>query len=79
MSTSHAPHISIGQPGHHGNAAQCPVVVVSNPGAGSAKMETNVLDAARYVTQLMLMINTILGVDILNMRKSVQGCYDNMI
>lgn len=52
MNTSHAPHISIGQLGHLGNAARCHVVVASNPDIGYAKMETNVRDAAWYVTHL---------------------------
>lgn len=57
MSTSHVPHMSIGQPGHRGNAARCHVVVASNLVAESVKMETNVLGAAWYVTHLMLIIS----------------------
>jgi len=47
--------MSIGQHGLHGNAAQFHVAVGSSRDDEHARMETNALDAALYVTFILLL------------------------
>lgn len=55
MSTCRVLHMSIGQRGLLGSAAQFPAVEEFSHGDEHARMETNALDAALYVTFMLLL------------------------
>ncbi len=55
MSTCPAPHMSIGQHGLRGSAAQFHAAVGSSRDDEYARMETNALDAALYVFFILLL------------------------